>query len=159
MRHPLSSGGWKSAAAYKPPMLWFTQLKTRFGETDHAGRIYYPNFFHYFHCALEDFLEHGGFDYRKAIEAGLGWPAVKAVCEYQKPLFFGEQIDVTLETLAIGRSSVQLRHRVKRSAQSWADTVASGEVTIVACDLGTGRSIAIPGTYRSHFESATAPKS
>ena len=40
-----------------------TQVPVRFGDVDHAGIVYYPRFFIYFHEAFEDFFNENGFPY------------------------------------------------------------------------------------------------
>ncbi|MCA1633568.1 MAG: hypothetical protein LC802_07595 [Acidobacteria bacterium] len=35
-------------------MSFSTRITVRFGDTDPAGLVYYPNIFHYFHIALEE---------------------------------------------------------------------------------------------------------
>ena len=35
-------------------MIFTKRFRYRFGDIDDAGIAYYPSFFHYFHCAFED---------------------------------------------------------------------------------------------------------
>ena len=44
-------------------MAFRTQVPVRFGDVDHAGIVYYPKFFIYFHEAFEDFFDENGVAY------------------------------------------------------------------------------------------------
>ena len=49
-------------------MAFKTSLRVRFGDEDHAQIVYYPRFFHFFHCAFEDFFDHQGHPYRACLD-------------------------------------------------------------------------------------------
>ena len=47
-------------------MPFSTRITVRFGDTDPAGLVYYPNIFHYFHIAMEEFFaDRCGISYQK----------------------------------------------------------------------------------------------
>ena len=59
-------------------MIFTKRLRYRFGDIDDAGIAYYPSFFHYFHCAFEDWWnDHLEINYAELMHEGdLGFPAV-----------------------------------------------------------------------------------
>src|SRR5262249_60482134 len=69
---PLSAAG-LSAHQPRPPdaaprapqeiMPYRSRHPVRFGDVDHAGIVYYPQFFIYFHEAFEDFFNSNGLPY------------------------------------------------------------------------------------------------
>ena len=40
-------------------MIFTKRYRYRFGDIDYAGIAYYPSYFHYFHCAFEDWWSEG----------------------------------------------------------------------------------------------------
>lgn len=51
-------------------MPFSTRMKIRFGDTDPAGLVYYPNIFHYFHIAMEEYFSaHCGISYAPRVTA------------------------------------------------------------------------------------------
>ena len=65
----------------------------RFADVDHAGIVYYPRFFHFFHLAFEELwrARMGARAYSELLDSErIGFPAVRAECEFRAPLRFGE---------------------------------------------------------------------
>lgn len=59
-------------------MSFSTRIKIRFGDTDPAGLVYYPNIFPYFHIPMEEFFSTQcgvGYDQLLAAER-IGFPTV-----------------------------------------------------------------------------------
>jgi YbgC/YbaW family acyl-CoA thioester hydrolase len=128
-----------------------TQRRIEFGDTDMAGIVHFSNFFRYMEAAETEFLRSRGFSVAW-IENGLrvGFPRVSAACDYKKPVFFEEviDIDVTLENL--GNKSVTYRFDFSRGG----DAIASGRITSVFCREVPGhglKSEEIPESIRSRL--------
>ena len=133
------------------PVAFRSQIKIRFGDEDHAGIVYYPRFFDWFHQVFEDFFEEAGRSYREVLDVdGVGWPSVHAEADFESPVRFGDVLDVTLTVEKIGGSSATFAYRGRRVADG-ADIVR-GRVTVVCIDMKTFRSKPIPDFYRSLFE-------
>jgi YbgC/YbaW family acyl-CoA thioester hydrolase len=97
------------------------RMPVRFADVDHAGIVYYPRFFHYFHVAFEEFFRArlGSRSYVALLDdERVGFPAVSAHCDYKAPLRFGDTmaIDVSLERM--GERSLTFRYRVYRCPDS-----------------------------------------
>jgi 4-hydroxybenzoyl-CoA thioesterase len=106
----------------------------RFGECDPAGVAYYPEFFNWFHQAMEacfeDYLE---IPYAEMIET-IGFPAVQTSAEFRKPLPVGSSIDIEVRIERLGRSSIEWRFDIRRD-----DTIAAiGRVKTVCISVSAG---------------------
>src|SRR6185312_15886906 len=77
----------------------------RFADVDHAGIVYYPRFFHMFHLAFEELwrARMGARAYSELLDRErVGFPAVKAECEFRAPLRFGEDAEIQLTISRLG---------------------------------------------------------
>jgi 4-hydroxybenzoyl-CoA thioesterase len=93
-------------------------MPVRFADVDHAGIVYYPRFFDYFHVAMEEFLRSrlGPRGYVELLDRDrIGFPSVNAQCEFKAPLRFGDTIDVEMSIIRLGARSVTFRYRVYRT--------------------------------------------
>ena len=95
-------------------MAFRSKLKIRFGDIDHAGIVYYPRFLHYFHVALEEFFgQELGIDYPILVnEHRIGLPTVHLKTDFSRPLRYGDQIEVEVRIIKIGRTSITFGYRV-----------------------------------------------
>ncbi|MBA2538426.1 MAG: acyl-CoA thioesterase [Deltaproteobacteria bacterium] len=91
----------------------------RFSDIDHAGIVYYPRFFHLFHLAFEELWRAriGPRAYSELIDRDrVGFPAVRAECDFKAPLKFGDSAEIELTVPRLGAKSITFRYRVFRSA-------------------------------------------
>ena len=130
-------------------MAFTSRIRVRFGDEDHAQIVYYPRFFHFFHCAFEDFFDEQGFPYRDCLDVDrVGWPAVHAEADFERPVRFGETLEIEVKITRIGDKSVTFAY-VARGA----DGVACRGTVVVACiSMDDYRGRAIPDKYRALFE-------
>lgn len=132
-------------------MAFTTTIRVRFGDEDHAQIVYYPRFFHFFHCAFEDFFDRQGFPYRECLESGVGWPAVHAEADYRHPVRFGDDLVFEVVLTRMGRSSANFRYVGTISGH--AQPAVIGRVTVACIDMKTMRAQEIPERYRALFAS------
>jgi 4-hydroxybenzoyl-CoA thioesterase len=130
----------------------------RFADVDHAGIVYYPRFFHYFHAAFEEFLRQrmGARSYLDLLDRRrIGLPAVRCECDYRAPLRFGDMVRVAMEVERLGGKSIHFRYRLWRvddlGAGGAEELSAEGRVVCVVTDLGRFRSLEIPEDLRQLF--------
>ena len=132
-------------------MAFESRIKVRFGDEDHAQIVYYPRFFHFFHCAFEDFFDEQGFCYRDCLDVDrVGWPAVHAEADFQRPARFGEVVVVALTIPKIGDKSVTFNYLVTQ--ESAGDPVCTGQVVVACISMDTYRGVPIPEKYRALFD-------
>lgn len=128
-------------------------MAVRFADVDHAGIVYYPTFFHYFHVALEELLRQrlGPRGYVALLDQRrIGFPSVNAQCEFKSPLRFGDTIDIDMSVDRLGNKSIAFRFRVYRRGDQPGsgedDRVLAAEGTSVSAvvDLDAFQAISVP---------------
>lgn len=104
------------------------KLEVAFGDTDASGWMYFPNIFRYFDVAEHSYLRSIGllvFD-----RAQGGWPRVKVNCDFKKPLLTGDKVEIQLDIIHIGVSSLTWDFAVLKGGE----TAAHGSITTVRVD-------------------------
>jgi 4-hydroxybenzoyl-CoA thioesterase len=120
-------------------------LPVRFADIDHAGIVYYPRFFHYFHVAFEELWRAriGPAAYSEIIDKDrVGFPAVRAECDFKAPLKFGDTADIEVSVPRLGTKSITFRYRIFRSSDR--ALCAEGQVVCAVVDLARFVSVAVP---------------
>jgi 4-hydroxybenzoyl-CoA thioesterase len=115
----------------------------RFADVDHAGIVYYPRFFHYFHVAFEELwcARIGPAAYSEIIDRDrIGFPAVRAECDFKTPLKFGDTADIEVSIPRLGVRSITFRYRIFRARDR--ALCAEGHVITAVVDLA--RFVAVP---------------
>jgi 4-hydroxybenzoyl-CoA thioesterase len=131
---------------------WAARMKVRFAEIDRAGIVYYPRFFHYVHVAFEEFFDECvGTDYHVLIdEKRVGFPTVHAECDYRTPLGYGDEVEIAVSVLRIGRTSATLLYRIRNRTRR--RLAAEARITVVCVDMDAFRPRRIPAGIRRVFE-------
>ncbi|HTL38730.1 MAG TPA: thioesterase family protein [Kofleriaceae bacterium] len=117
----------------------------RFADVDHAGIVYYPRFFHYFHVAFEELWRTriGPKAYSDIIDnQRIGFPAVRAECDFKAPLKFGDTAEIEVSIPRLGAKSITFRYRIFRSGDR--ALCAEGQVITAVVDLAKFVAVAIP---------------
>ena len=99
------------------------ECEVAFADTDASGWVHFSKILQYPERAEHDFLEHSGlvvFDRSKG-----GWPRVRVVCDYMRPLTFQDRITVELAVGKVGSGSVTWLFRILKDDGKVA---ASGEM-------------------------------
>lgn len=131
-------------------MAFTTTMRIRFGDEDHARIVYYPRFFHFFHVAFEDFFDQQGLPYRACLDEGVGWPAVHAEADYQRPLRFGDDLAIEVSVEKLGRTSATFRYVGTKVGDD--GSAVTGRIVVACLDMSTFRAREIPAKYRDLFE-------
>ena len=128
----------------------------RFGDEDHAGIVYYPRYFHFFHVAFEDFFDQQGLPYSEILDVDkVGFPTAHLETDFRKPLRFGDRFDIDVWVETIGKSSAVFRYRGRRAGDS--DDTATARLTVVAVDMRTLRPVPLPDKVRVLFAQNQTP--
>ena len=119
----------------------------RFADVDHAGIVYYPRFFHLFHLAFEELWRAriGPRAYSELIDRDrVGFPAVRAECDFKLPLRFGDTAEIEVTIPRLGAKSITFRYRVFRSEPR----ALCAEGTVICAVVDLARFVAIAGPER-----------
>jgi len=112
------------------PSTFTMTRRVAFCETDAAGIVHFANFFRYMEDAEHAFLRSLGLSvHTDQAGAAAGFPRVSATCEYQSPLHFEEQFDITLTVRR--KSAKSLTYGFDFTRQADGEAVATGQVTVV----------------------------
>ena len=133
-------------------MAFRSQLKIRFGDIDRAGIVYYPRFMHYFHVALEEFFASElAIEYHVVVETHrIGLPTVHLETDFSRPFSYGDNIEVEVSVLKVGRSSITFGYRVFKQGES--DPRITGRNVTVCLDMDTFKKMEIPPWFRKLLE-------
>lgn len=131
------------------------RMRVPFGHTDHAGMVYYPRVFHYFHLAYEDFFHEQlklPFD-QFFTQRGVGAPIVHCESEFKGPMRHGDLIEVQARILRRSERSWTWRFEIIRPSDEPPQKVlAAGTVTKVFVDLETMRPVAMEADVRERVD-------
>lgn len=123
-----------------PPFV--ARRRVEFADTDMAGIVHFSRFFVFMETAEHALRRHLGFEVHHVADgAPIGWPRVAASCDYKSPARFGDELDLEVRVLELGRSSVTFGVDFRRG-----DTLlATGRMTSVCCRLAPDvRPVPIP---------------
>jgi 4-hydroxybenzoyl-CoA thioesterase len=118
----------------------------RFSDIDHAGIVYYPRYFHFFHVAFEELwrARMGARAYSELIDRDrVGFPAVHADCDFHAPLKFGDTAAIEITISRLGTKSITFRYRIYRAGDPRV-LAAEGQVVCAVVDLARFVAIATP---------------
>ncbi|MFN2513283.1 MAG: acyl-CoA thioesterase [Pyrinomonadaceae bacterium] len=132
-------------------MSFSTRIRVRFGDTDPAGLVYYPNIFHYFHIAMEEFFSNQcGVGYDQLVKAErIGFPTVNIQTEFRSPILYGDEIEIEVFVSRPSRTSAIFEYRVTRVSDG--QLCAQSTQIHVAMNLDTRRLVHLPETFRKAF--------
>lgn len=128
-----------------------TAVTVRFGDVDHAGIVFYPKFFIYFHEAFERFFDDAGLAYHVLLgEAGVGFPTVHIETDYKLPLKYGDSLDLEVSVPKIGKRSATFRYDGYRHRDG--KHACTALITVACVDMKSFKAIDLPTDLRVLFE-------
>lgn len=135
---------------YEPKPNAFTiPVRVYYEDTDAGGVVYYANYLKFFERCRTEWMRFAGHDQSAlAAEAGIGFVARKASCEYLKPARLDDELIVGLEVEKLTRVRVVFRQHVRRGD----DELVTGAVEIACVNMATMTPSAIPEFLHSKLE-------
>ncbi len=132
-------------------MAFAKRIKVRFDDVDFARVVYFPRLFGYCHQTFEDFFaEELGVPYAVMLqERKVGYPAVHAEADFQRPLRFGDVCRVELQTVKVGDSALTNRYRLFLGETR--TLCAQVEIVTVAIDMADFTAKKVPDDVRKAF--------
>jgi acyl-CoA thioester hydrolase len=122
--------------------------RVEFVDTDMAGIVHFSNFFRYMESAEVEFLRQRGLSVKMEWEGEkLGFPRVSASCDYVRPAYFQDLLDVVVTVERVGQKSVTYSFEFSRMGE----VLARGKVTSVCCRIADGNqleAVEIPAGFR-----------
>jgi acyl-CoA thioester hydrolase len=135
---------------YEPkPNAFSICVRVYYEDTDAGGVVYYANYLKFFERCRTEWMRFAGHDQSAlAAEAGIGFVARKASCEYLKPARLDDELIVGLEVEKLTRVRVVFRQHVRRGD----DELVTGTVEIACVNMATMTPSAIPEFLHSKLE-------
>ncbi|MBI5394886.1 MAG: acyl-CoA thioesterase [Verrucomicrobia bacterium] len=134
-----------------------------FPDTDMAGIMHFTNFFRFMEAAEHAFHRSLGFsvNWEKADKSlGVGWPRVKAECEYKRPLRFEDEVEIHLLVREVGAKTMTYLFIFRKHEDGKPVEVARGSLTVVCVtkDKAAGgmKAVVIPAAIRAKIQVAPA---
>jgi YbgC/YbaW family acyl-CoA thioester hydrolase len=135
---------------------FLSRRKIEFSDTDMAGIVHFARFFVFMETAEHEFLNALGTSVMsESGENKIGWPRLSASCEYRRPLFFEDEVDIHLSVTRKGNKSLTY----KFTFQIGDKIVAVGQMSSACCVCNPGesiRAIEIPKFIADEIEEAPA---
>lgn len=131
--------------------------RVEFSETDMAGIVHYSNFFRYMEAAEHEFFRTLGFSVvTRQVDPPVGWPRVRAECDYKQPLRFEDEFEVHMLVTEKKSKSLSYQFRIRKLNGPMPVEVARGSLTVVCVTHqdGTMKAAAIPMEIAEKIEAA-----
>jgi acyl-CoA thioester hydrolase len=131
-----------------------TRRRIEFSDTDAGGIVHFARFFVFMEIAEHELLRGLGVDagaVRQADGRLVGWPRVASSCEFLSPARFGDELDIHVQIVRVGRSSLTFGFSLSCNGTP----VALGRTTTVCAVLDAPQGvqpIPIPEALRSRLE-------
>jgi len=125
-----------------------TPITVRFRDIDAMGHVNNAVFFTYLETARVEYMRGVVFrtQSRKLPEAGL--ILAKISCDFKKPIFYGQPVEVGTRVTQIRVSSFLVEQRIEAGGQ----LAALSQAVVVRYDYEAGVSVRIPDEFRTRVE-------
>jgi len=133
--------------------------RVEFSETDMAGIVHYSNFFRYMEAAEHAFFRSLGFSVvTRQVDPPVGWPRVRAECDYVLPLRFEDEVEVHMLVREKRTKSLRYEFRFRKLNRAEPIEVARGSLTVVCVthNDGTMSAATIPKEISEKIEVTSA---
>jgi len=125
------------------------ERRVYYHDTDHAGVVYYANYFKWFEIGRAELLRQEGISYAALEKNGLIAPVAEAQCTYKTPAVYDETVCITTWIGKIGNSSVHFKYRITKKGSDV--LVAEGSTVNVFIDVKKRNPVNVPKEMRVRF--------
>jgi acyl-CoA thioester hydrolase len=134
------------------PYRFSARMRVGFDETDAQAVVYYGRYFPYFDRARVEYQRH--LRLLHTLPDGLEFVMRRALCEYEAPARFDDEIEVFIRTAAIGRTSWRWEMAVHHCESG--TLLAHAEQVMVLIDRGAREPHPVPPGIREAVEAFEA---
>jgi 4-hydroxybenzoyl-CoA thioesterase len=93
-------------------MSWHRAIDVEFNHCDPAGIVFYPRYFEMTNAAVESLFRDGlRHPFARLMAEGAGVPTARIEIDFRAPSRLGDRLDLAVDVVALGRSSVTFAHR------------------------------------------------
>jgi len=135
----------------KKPLSSYTHiLRSRYGETDQMGYVYYGRYLEYFEVARTEMIRALGLPYKKMENEGIMLPVIHAEVDYHSPLFYDEELHIAVTVY--DKPVVKLDTWYKIYTERSEIPHATGRVTLCFMDRVKRKPCRAPGYFLDRIE-------
>ena len=117
------------------------KYKVRYAETDQMGIVHHANYLLYLEQARIEWLDRKGINYSNLEKEGIMLPVYNIDISYKKPLTFGENFTVKVNTLGISGVKISFAYEILNSKNEISTTAT---VVLVFMSAETRRPMKCP---------------
>lgn len=129
----------------EPLVRYFHQLRSRYGETDKMGYVYYGRYLEYFETARTEMIRSFGLSYRELEDHGIMLPVIHSEIMYKEPIYYDELMEIEVLVFDVPAVRLDTYYRIWTADRARMHTL--GRVTLVFTDLNTRRPIRCPKNF------------
>jgi len=107
-------------------------LRSRYGETDRMGYVYYARYLEYFEVSRTEMIRAQGLSYREMEDSGVMLPVIHSQIEYKKPIIYDEEMQIKVMVFEKPLYRLETFYEVKTEGSE--EVHALGEVTLCFVD-------------------------
>ncbi|WP_372638172.1 acyl-CoA thioesterase [Fodinibius sp.] len=96
----------------EPVFTYPHQLRSRYGETDKMGYVYYGRYLEYFEESRTEMIRSLGFSYARLEDNGVMLPVVHTEVDYKAPVFYDELMKIEVLLYDIPAVKLETYYRV-----------------------------------------------
>ena len=126
-----------------------TQIRVRYGETDHMAYVYYGNYAQYFEVARVEWMRKLGISYKELEEQGIMLPVLKLEVNYHKPGKYDDLL--TIKTIVKKKPSVRIEFHFEIYNET-EELLTTGFTSLVFIDMKRNRPTKAPQAILDFFE-------
>lgn len=120
-------------------------LRSRYGETDKMGYVYYGRYLEYFEVARTEMIRSLGLSYRELEENGVMLPVIHSELDYKLPVFY--DVEMQIKVLVFDIPNVRLQTFYEVYTQESDKPHVIGEVSLCFMDSETRRPCRAPSDF------------
>src|SRR5271170_8385169 len=106
--------------------------RVEFSDTDMAGIMHYSNFFRFMETAEHAFFRSLGLSIvTTKVEPPVGWPRVRAQCDFKAPLHFEDEVEIHLLVSEKKSKALSYIFKIRKLNATPPVEVARGAMTVV----------------------------
>lgn len=130
----------------KKPLVSYThQLRSRYGETDKMGYVYYGRYLEYFEVTRTEMIRDSGFSYHALEESGVMLPVIHSEIQYKEPIYYDELMEITVTLYEMPTVRLITYYEIHTQNRSKLNTI--GSVTLCFMDMATRRPVRAPKAF------------
>ncbi len=133
-----------------PPLLTYSwKLRSRYGETDKMGYVYYGRYLEYFEVVRTEFIREAGLPYRTMEEQGIMMPVIESQVKYHQPVYYDALMDIRLMIFEKPITRLETWYQIFTEYEK---PHVTGKVTLVFMNSETRRPVRAPLAFNQGID-------